>query len=262
MKSFRPKEGADEPPGGGRNGSRNFHGEERRNDTHALTTDPAARLFRKGRGKEAKLSFMGHLLRENRSGLVVGTRLTRATGGAERAAALAPTEAVPGRHRITLAADRAYDTASFVAGLRALNATPPRRPEQRRPRLAPRPPHRSSSRLSREPAGAQANRGGVRLGQDHRAAGQNQVPRHRTGRLGLHPRGGGVQPDPPAQAAAQRAMNPSSQLPRRRDRPQPSTPSPPASSKSLWRTPSVSSATSSDRVMGLPLGGERLTPRR
>ena len=118
MKSFRPKDGPAAPPPGGRNDSRDFHGERRRNDTHASTTDPAARLFRKGPGKEAKLSFMGHLLMENRSGLVVGTRLTQAAGVAERAAALALTEAVPGRHRITLAADRAYDTAGFGAGLR------------------------------------------------------------------------------------------------------------------------------------------------
>jgi len=125
MKSFRPKDGPDDgPPVGGRNGERDFHGERRRNDTHASTTDPEARLFRKGAGKEAKLSFMGHLLMENRSGLVVGTRLTRATGLAERAAASALIADVPGRHRITVGADRAYDTRDFVAGLRRLNATP------------------------------------------------------------------------------------------------------------------------------------------
>ena len=84
MKSFRPQDNPAEPPTGGRNHSRDFHGERRRNDTHASTTDPAARLFRKRPGKEAKLSFMGHLLMENRSGLVVGTRLTQASGRAER----------------------------------------------------------------------------------------------------------------------------------------------------------------------------------
>jgi transposase len=124
MKSFRPKDDPAAPPPGGRNDSRDFHGERRRNETHASTTDPEARLFRKGPGKEARLSFMGHLLMENRSGLVVGTRLTPATGVAERTAATALTEAIPGRHRITVAADRAYDTAGFVAGLRAFNATP------------------------------------------------------------------------------------------------------------------------------------------
>jgi transposase len=124
LKSFRPKDDRDDPPGGGRNGERDFHGERRRNDSHASTTDPDARLFRKGHGKEARLSFMGHLLMENRSGLVVGAGLTQASGFAEREAAVMLVEGVPGRHRITIGADRAYDTASFVAGLRQLNATP------------------------------------------------------------------------------------------------------------------------------------------
>jgi transposase len=125
MKSFRPKDDVGDPPdNAGRNGSRDFHGERRRNQTHVSTTDPTARLFRKGPGKEAKLSFMGHLLMENRSGLVIGAQLTAATGHAERDAATALIAAVPGRHRITVGADRAYDAASFVAGLRALNATP------------------------------------------------------------------------------------------------------------------------------------------
>ena len=82
MKSFRPKDGGGEPPGPGRNGERDFHGERRSNDTHASVTDPEAKLFRKGRGKEAKLSFMGHVLMENRNGLVVGATLTQASGTA------------------------------------------------------------------------------------------------------------------------------------------------------------------------------------
>jgi transposase len=122
MKSFRPKDGVDQPPGGGRNDSRDFHGEPRRNDTHASTTDAEARLFRKGAGKEAKLCFMGHLLMENRSGLVVAARLTQATGLAERAAASGLIEEVPDRHRITVGADRAYDTSDCVVALRVLNA--------------------------------------------------------------------------------------------------------------------------------------------
>jgi transposase len=124
MRSFRRKDGADQPPGGGRNGERGFHGERRRNDTHASTTDAEARLFRKGAGKEARLCFMGHLLMENRSGLVVAARLTQAAGLAEREAASRVIESVPGRHRITVGADRAYNTAGFVVGLRELNATP------------------------------------------------------------------------------------------------------------------------------------------
>ena len=106
MKSFRAKDGSDDPPGSGRNGERDFHGEKRSNATHASTTDPEAQLYRKGRGKEAKLSFMGHTLMENRSGLIVAATLTQATGTAERKAA---EEMIvrhsPGARRITLGAD-------------------------------------------------------------------------------------------------------------------------------------------------------------
>jgi transposase len=94
MKSFVPKDGSDAPPsgggagGGGRNAERDFHGEKRANDTHFSTTDPDARLFRKGAGKEAKLCHMGHLMTENRNGLIVDARLTEANGTAERTTAL------------------------------------------------------------------------------------------------------------------------------------------------------------------------------
>jgi Transposase DDE domain/Transposase domain (DUF772) len=124
MKSFRRKDGHDEPPAPGRNGTRDFHNETRSNETHASTTDPDARLARKGAGKEAKLSFTGHLLMENRNGLIVDTRLTPATGTCEREAALAMLNDVPGGHRITVGADKAYDTADFVAELRAMKVTP------------------------------------------------------------------------------------------------------------------------------------------
>ena len=89
MKSFRRKDGTDEPPAPGRNGERNFRGEKRSNETHASTTDPDARLARKSNGQEAKLGFTGHLLMENRNGLIVDARLTHATGTAEPEAALA-----------------------------------------------------------------------------------------------------------------------------------------------------------------------------
>ena len=89
MKSFRPKDGMDNPPGdGGRNGEANFHGQKRSNETHASTTDPDARLYRKGPGKEAKLCFIGNGLMENRCGLLVSTCLTQADGHGERLAAL------------------------------------------------------------------------------------------------------------------------------------------------------------------------------
>jgi hypothetical protein len=107
LKSFRPKDGSGEPPDPGRNGERDFHGERRRNDTHVSTTDPEARLFRKGPGKEARLCFMGHALMENRNGLIVGAVTTTASGHAERWAALTliePHAATP--EPVTLGADK------------------------------------------------------------------------------------------------------------------------------------------------------------
>jgi len=124
MKSFRPKDGSGKPPAAGRNGERNFHGEKRSNETHASTSDPDARLYRKGPGQTAKLAYMGHVMMENRHGLAVDTRLTLATCTAEREAALAMAEARPGNRRITVGADKAYDAAGFVAALRERNATP------------------------------------------------------------------------------------------------------------------------------------------
>jgi transposase len=125
MKSFKAKDGSSDPPGSGRNGERDFHGEKRSNATHSSSTDLEAQLYRKGPGKEAKLSFMAHALMENRSGLIVATTLTKATGTAERAAA---EEMIvrhsPGARRLTLGADKGYDAAAFVADMRALNVTP------------------------------------------------------------------------------------------------------------------------------------------
>jgi transposase len=124
LKSFRPKDDQDEPSHGGRNASRDFHGARRTNDSHASTTDPDARLFREGHGKEARLCFMGHVLMENRHGLVVEAALTRAAGFAERRAAIKLIAGRAGAGRHTVGADRAYDTADFVAELRELKATP------------------------------------------------------------------------------------------------------------------------------------------
>ena len=125
MKSFRPKDGSDEPPSGGRNAEVNFRGEVRSNATHASTTDPDARLYRKGAGKEAKLCFMGHALMENRSGLLVGACLARADGHAERVAALALIEPHADRARpITLGSDKGYDAEDFVNELRSMRVTP------------------------------------------------------------------------------------------------------------------------------------------
>lgn len=108
-----------------RNAEVNFHGQKRSNATHASTTDPEARLYRKGLGKEAKLSYLGHTLMENRSGLIVEASVTAVSGYAEREAALAMIESHrPGRRRLTLGADKGYDAAGFVKDLRAMNVTP------------------------------------------------------------------------------------------------------------------------------------------
>jgi len=125
MKSFRRKDGKDDPPGGGRNAERDFRGEKRSNETHASTTDPDARLYRKGNGQESRLCYLGHVLMENRHGLAVLGEVTHATGTAEREAALAMLDAWRnGERRITVGGDKAYDVADFVAALRQRNITP------------------------------------------------------------------------------------------------------------------------------------------
>jgi len=126
MKSVKPKHGSGEPPtGDGRNREADFHGQTRSNETHASTTDPDARLYRKGTGKEAKLCFMGHGLMENRHGLLVDACLTPAEGHAERVAALHLIEPLAERAQaITLGADKAYDTRDFVNELRSMRVTP------------------------------------------------------------------------------------------------------------------------------------------
>jgi transposase len=111
-KSFRPKDGSGPPADGGRNGEQDFRGQKRSNDTHASKTDPDARLYRKGPGKEAKLCFMGHALMENRNGLVVGAVATRASGHAERLAALHLVEPHADRpQKVTLGGDKGFGTA-------------------------------------------------------------------------------------------------------------------------------------------------------
>jgi transposase len=148
MKSFLPKDAAPPaPPDDPGNPTVDFHGERRRNDTHESTTDPDARLYRKGKGREAKLCYMGHVLMENRHGLVVQAQATLATGTAEAQTAEALVEQrivqaatatgtveaelveelveqLAGSQRRTVAADKAFDTADFVAGMRTLNVTP------------------------------------------------------------------------------------------------------------------------------------------
>jgi len=132
QKSFQPKEGGD---GDGAS----FHGEKRRNDTHASKTDPDARLYRKGGGQEAKLSYLGHVLVENRQGLIVEAMLTQADGTAEPDAALLMADALRKKRRrgkITLGADKAYDQRELVSVLRELGITPHVAQNQNRRRSA------------------------------------------------------------------------------------------------------------------------------
>lgn len=124
LKSFKKVDGEQSAPDDPGNPTVDFHGETRSNDTHSSNTDPDAMLARKGNGKEAKLSYAGHVLMENRNGLVVDAMVTQATGTAERDAALLMAEAIPGDHPVTLGADKNYDTKDFVAEARNVGATP------------------------------------------------------------------------------------------------------------------------------------------
>ncbi len=126
QKSVRPRDGEDPPAsGGGRNPAVDFHGERRTNETHVSKTDPEALFARKGQGQEARLSYAGHILMENRNGLILDLLVTQATGTAERDAALVMLDRrrLP-RKRVTLAADKGYDTHAFVEELRQRAVTP------------------------------------------------------------------------------------------------------------------------------------------
>ena len=126
LKSVRPRDEERDPPTGpgGRNPWKDFRGERRSNATHVSTTDPEALLARKGQGQAAKLSFAGHVLMENRNGLVVDVVLSQATGTAETEAALTMLERVPTARRITVGADKGYDTREFVTTCRSFEITP------------------------------------------------------------------------------------------------------------------------------------------
>jgi hypothetical protein len=124
-KSFKPKDGPHDDPPAGRNAEQSWHGQKRSNDTHASTTDPEARLYRKGNNTAAVLCYSGHLLMENRSALIVDAELTTADGYAERATALEMLDRLPSsKRRRTVAGDKNYDTRGFVAEVRARGFTP------------------------------------------------------------------------------------------------------------------------------------------
>ena len=123
QKSFRPRD-QDPPTGGGSNPTVNFHGARRANATHQSTTDPDARLYKKARGRDSRLGYLGHVLMEHRSGLIVDTMLTPADGRGEREAALVMVGCLPRRHRVTVAGDKGYDTRALVAEWRHMQVTP------------------------------------------------------------------------------------------------------------------------------------------
>ena len=202
LMSFKPRDGSDNPPaGGGRNAEADFHGKKRSNETHVSTTDPDARLYRKGPGKEAKLCFIGHGLMENRHGLLVDTCLTPADGHAERVAALAMIEPRADRPRaITLGADKAYDAEDFVNELRSMTVTP---------HVAQNTSGRSSAidaRTTRHGGYAVSQRV-VRLDQDGGQAGEDEVPRSRPRRVGLHLRCRRLQSGSIAEASSRKRVD-------------------------------------------------------
>jgi transposase len=134
QKSFQRKDRPEQPPPDDPgNPTVNFHGEKRRNDTHESTTDPEARLARKSGGHESKLAYCGNVLIENRNGLVVDTELMQPSGTAEREAAMLMAERIEGTERVTVAADKGYDTRDFVAVMRELNVTPHVSQNEKRP---------------------------------------------------------------------------------------------------------------------------------
>ena len=125
-KSFQRKDGKRPPPGDSAAGNPtvNFHGERRSNRTHASKTDPEAQLARKGEGKEAKLSYSGNLLVENRNGLIVNAMVWEANGTAERDTARVMLEQIAGTKRVTVGGDKGFDTADFVSECRQMQVTP------------------------------------------------------------------------------------------------------------------------------------------
>ena len=196
LKSFKQTDApSGSPPDDPGNPTVNFHGEQRRNVTHSSTTDPDARLFRKAKGHEAKLVYQGHVLMENRHGLAVEGCVTRASGYGERAAALEMLGHWATAGRITVGADKGYDTRDFVEALRLLQVTP-HVAQNTSNRSSAIDAHHAPRRLRGEPMDPQARRRDLRLAQDRGAAAQDAPQGPRPGQLDVHLRLGGVQPGP------------------------------------------------------------------
>ena len=197
QKSFKRKDQPRDPPDDPGNPTVNFHGERRSNQTHQSTTDPDSRLFKKAKGHEAKLAYLGEVLMENRHGLVVDACVVPATGTGERDAATSLVASLP-RRRVTIGGDKGYDTRGFVDTLRALEATP---------HIAQKKKSRTlDARTTRHPGYAisqrarKADRRSLRLDEDGRWVAQAPSPRRRPGELAVSARRRSLQPGADAHA--------------------------------------------------------------
>ena len=203
MKSFRPKH--DEA--GDNNGWGDFRGRRRSNETHESKTDPEARLLRKGRGREAKLCYLGHALMENRHGLLVDLRVSEANGYAERELALTMLSEHVDR-RASVGADRGYDTRDFVARCRQLGGDAARRAVRARSKtLRHRRAYDPARGLRAEPAHPHADRAHLRLGQERRRNATHSVPRQTQNSVRRLPRRRRVQPPTGRPAAPLRPVS-------------------------------------------------------
>src|SRR4030095_9810388 len=194
LKSFKRKDAPPTPPDDPRNPTVNFHGERRSNTTHASTTDPQALLYRTGHRPEAKRGHERHVWRETRHGLAVDGCLTAANGYGERAAALEMVGPRAATRRVTLGADKAYDSRDFVEGLRLLQVTPSCGAEHFESVECDRSAHDAPRWLRGEPGEAQTDRRDLRLAEDHRTDAANAAPRPTTCRLDVRLQLGGLQP--------------------------------------------------------------------
>ncbi len=195
QKSFRSKDGSDDGDGG------DFHGQKRSNKTHESTTDPDARLYKKSYGKESKLSYLGHALVENRNGLISAAMVTHADGYAERDAALLMLEQKQqGRsRRITVGADKAYDSKDFVSTVRELNVTPHVTKNDKGRAQQPGPQNHTTAWLCCQPEPAMADRERLRLAQANRPAAPSQATRSGESGLAVRLQLRSAQPDPTAE---------------------------------------------------------------
>ena len=187
MKSFVANDGSSEPPSPGRNGERHFHREQRSNQTHGSITDPEAKLDKKGKGKEAKLSYTGNVMTENRNGFVVEAELRQVSGTVERETAKDMiVRYSPGAKRITVGADKGFDTADFVSDMRDFNVYTARGAKHDQSTLRHRRSHDPPLRIRGQPAETQTGRGAIRVGQDHRRIGAANAAWREEARLQVH----------------------------------------------------------------------------